>query len=142
MQILKANTRTAKILEKLFLPVEKLSKEVVFDCRMCGQCMLHSTGMTCPMRCPKNLRNGPCGGVRPNGNCEVFSDKQCVWTLGIDRAPNIPIWHDRELAHLQPPVNWRLQGTSSWVNLLTGVDMIRPVGWEQSNRQKQQKLEE
>jgi hypothetical protein len=59
MQILKPNTRVAKILEKFFLPVEKISKEMIFDCRMCGQCILHSTGMTCPMRCPKNLRNGP-----------------------------------------------------------------------------------
>ena len=31
---------------------EKLAKELVFDCRMCGQCILHSTGMTCPMTCP------------------------------------------------------------------------------------------
>lgn len=135
MQILKPNTRTAKTLEKILLPVEKISKEAIFDCRMCGQCILHSTGMTCPMRCPKNLRNGPCGGVRANGNCEVIPDKPCVWVLGIQRAPNIPIWHDHELAHLQPPVNWRLQGTSSWVNLVTGADAIRPRGWENSNRQ-------
>ena len=38
---------------------------------MCGQCVLHSTGMTCPMTCPKTLRNGPCGGVREDGDCEV-----------------------------------------------------------------------
>ena len=134
MQILKANSRTAQILEKIILPVEKISKELVFDCRMCGQCILHSTGMTCPMRCPKNLRNGPCGGVRANGNCEVFPNQPCVWVLGVERAPNVPIWHADELPHLQPPVNWRLQGTSSWINLLTGVDAIRPRGWEKSNR--------
>nr|WP_245947992.1 methylenetetrahydrofolate reductase C-terminal domain-containing protein [Halomonas montanilacus] len=29
---------------------------------MCGQCILSSTGMSCPMNCPKSLRNGPCGG--------------------------------------------------------------------------------
>jgi len=139
MQVLKPNTRAAKILEKLFLPVEKISKEMIFDCRMCGQCILHSTGMTCPMRCPKNLRNGPCGGVRANGNCEVFPDKPCVWNLGITRAPNIPIWRDHELGHLQPPVNWRLQGTSSWVNLLTGVDAIRPHGWDIPHREDAKK---
>lgn len=46
---------------------ERWAKEVVFGCKMCGQCILQSTGMTCSMNCPKNLRNGPCGGVRSNG---------------------------------------------------------------------------
>jgi hypothetical protein len=46
--------------------VEKAVKGPVFGCRMCGQCVLHSTGLTCPMTCPKQLRNGPCGGVRPD----------------------------------------------------------------------------
>ena len=51
--------------------IEKHVKGFMFDCRMCGQCVLSSTGMSCPMNCPKQLRNGPCGGVRANGNCEV-----------------------------------------------------------------------
>src|SRR3546814_6845286 len=51
--------------------VERQVKGLLFDCRMCGQCILSSTGMSCPMNCPKQLRNGPCGGVRANGNCEV-----------------------------------------------------------------------
>jgi hypothetical protein len=59
--------------------VEKHVKGFLFDCRMCGQCVLSSTGMSCPMNCPKQLRNGPCGGVRANGNCEVEPDMPCVW---------------------------------------------------------------
>jgi hypothetical protein len=59
--------------------VEKHVKGLIFDCRMCGQCVLSSTGMSCPMNCPKQLRNGPCGGVRANGNCEVEPDMPCVW---------------------------------------------------------------
>ena len=51
--------------------VEAAVKKPIWGCQMCGQCVLHSTGMTCPMNCPKMLRNGPCGGVRPDGNCEV-----------------------------------------------------------------------
>ena len=50
--------------EGTFVRMEHFSKKALFDCQMCGQCVLHSTGMTCPMTCPKNLRNGPCGGVR------------------------------------------------------------------------------
>ncbi len=59
--------------------VERRVKGFLFDCRMCGQCILSSTGMSCPMNCPKRLRNGPCGGVRSNGNCEVEPDMPCVW---------------------------------------------------------------
>ena len=117
-----------RLLDRLTLPLEKFSKEVLFDCRMCGQCVLHSTGLTCPMRCPKNLRNGPCGGVRANGQCEVFPDKPCVWVQAITTAPKLPLWRDH-VFHLMPPVNWRLQDTSSWINLFTGQDQVRPVGW-------------
>ncbi|MFH1285885.1 MAG: methylenetetrahydrofolate reductase C-terminal domain-containing protein [Candidatus Micrarchaeota archaeon] len=28
--------------------------------------------------CPKNMKNGPCGGVR-NGKCEVSGRGACVW---------------------------------------------------------------
>ena len=47
--------------------VEHAVKGPVWGCRMCGQCVLHDTGMTCPITCPKTLRNGPCGGVRADG---------------------------------------------------------------------------
>ena len=57
---------------------ERLIKGFLFDCRMCGQCVLSSTGMSCPMNCPKNLRNGPCGGVRDGGFCEVKPQMRCV----------------------------------------------------------------
>jgi hypothetical protein len=32
--------------------VEKRVKGFMFDCRMCGQCVLSSTGMSSPMNCP------------------------------------------------------------------------------------------
>lgn len=132
MPWLDENKRFTKILARLITPVEKISKEVLFDCRMCGQCILHSTGMTCPMRCPKNLRNGPCGGVRPNGNCEVFANKPCVWVHGIETAPRLPLWQE-DIHHLQPPVDWKLQGTSSWINLFTGRDQPQIAGWKKSD---------
>ena len=66
--------------------VEHAVKGPVWDCRMCGQCVLHDTGLTCPMTCPKTLRNGPCGGVRPDGNCEVKPEMRCVWVKAYARA--------------------------------------------------------
>ena len=116
------------MIEQIILPLEKISKEVVFDCRMCGQCMLQVTGLTCPMRCPKNLRNGPCGGVRPDGNCEVYPDKPCVWVQGIERAARLPFWQGL-IRELQPPVDWQLKDTSSWINWISGRDAVNPSGW-------------
>jgi hypothetical protein len=55
-------------LERPVAALERQVKGLLFDCRMCGQCILSSTGMACPMNCPKNLRNGPCGGRGAPGN--------------------------------------------------------------------------
>lgn len=107
---------------------EILSKQTIFDCRMCGQCILHSTGMTCPMTCPKNMRNGPCGGVRQNGHCEVIPEMKCVWLQAFDRSTKMNQF-GYEIQKLQPPVNWQLEGDSAWINLLTGADQKTPDGW-------------
>ena len=95
--------------------VEKVVKGFLFDCRMCGQCILSSTGMSCPMNCPKQLRNGPCGGVRANGNCEVEPDMPCVW---------VQAWQgSRQMAGgdaiqvVQKPVDQSLRETSAWLRV-------------------------
>jgi hypothetical protein len=107
---------------------EAWAKQAVFGCKMCGQCILHSTGMTCPMTCPKNLRNGPCGGVRANGHCEVIPEMKCIWVEAYERSLQMPLYGE-ELLQLQPPVNRRLEDSSAWINLLTGVDKRVPTGW-------------
>src|SRR5262245_3588633 len=117
------------VAERILVPLEKVSKGLVFDCRMCGQCVLHSTGMTCPMTCPKNLRNGPCGGVRPNGNCEVVPDMPCVWVQAWERSKRMPI-HGKEIVRVLPPLDRRLQGDSAWINDLNGVARQVPSGWD------------
>lgn len=95
--------------------VERLTKGVLFDCRMCGQCVLSSTGMSCPMNCPKQLRNGPCGGVRPGGFCEVVPGMRCVWTLAWEGAARM---RDGErIREVLPPVDRSLQGSSSWLRV-------------------------
>ena len=106
--------------ERVILPLEQLSKEMLFDCRMCGQCILRLTGMTCPMTCPKSLRNGPCGGVRPGGYCEVYPDRRCVWTDAYERSRRMAFYGDAIL-DAQPPVDWRLEGRSAWLNTLTAA---------------------
>jgi len=93
--------------------VEKRVKGLMFDCRMCGQCILSSTGMSCPMNCPKQLRNGPCGGVRANGNCEVEPDMPCVWVKAWEGSRNMKKG-DAILA-VQKPVDQSLRETSAWL---------------------------
>jgi len=56
-------------------------------CAACGDCVLGETFGLCPIaRCAKSLMNGPCGGTRANGKCEVDDQVDCVWTLIIERA--------------------------------------------------------
>ena len=59
---------------------EVFAKGLVFGCRACGQCVLRANAMTCPMRCPKGLRNGPCGGTL-DGKCEVHPERSCIHVL-------------------------------------------------------------
>jgi len=116
-----------------FLPiVEHAIKGPVWGCQMCGQCVLHSTGMTCPMNCPKTLRNGPCGGVREDGGCEVVPEMKCVWLKAFERSESMPLLPKRwrsEFNHLRPPVDNQLKGGSSWVNFVTKRDQQTPPGW-------------
>ena len=51
-------------------------------CGACGDCFLDRTGGICPMvRCAKGLINGPCGGTRKGGKCEIDAEKDCAWVL-------------------------------------------------------------
>ena len=48
-------------------------------CRMCGDCVLGTTGGICPITmCAKSLVNGPCGGQKI-GKCEVCPENDCAW---------------------------------------------------------------
>jgi len=95
--------------------LERGVKGFLFDCRMCGQCVLSSTGMSCPMNCPKELRNGPCGGVRPGGYCEVKPEMRCVWVEAAEGSARMRAGANIHL--VQPPVNQSLWGRSSWLRV-------------------------
>ena len=69
--------------------------------------------MSCPMNCPKQLRNGPCGGVRANGNCEVKPNMPCVW-VAAHRGGKV-MRGGVKITEVQPPVEWARQGASSWL---------------------------
>src|SRR4030081_3663596 len=102
-------------IERPVASVEKAVKGLLFDCRMCGQCVLSSTGMSCPMNCPKALRNGPCGGVRADGNCEVHPEMACVWVKAYEGS--LQMRHGGKISEIQPPVDHRRAGWSSWLEI-------------------------
>jgi hypothetical protein len=105
-------------LERPVARIESAVKAALFDCRMCGQCALSATGLSCPMNCPKGLRNGPCGGVRDNGNCEVHADMPCVWVAAYDGAARIGA--AARLAEARAPIDHRKVGLSSWLQAARG----------------------
>ncbi len=104
-------------LERPVAAIERNVKGLLFDCRMCGQCVLSSTGMSCPMNCPKNLRNGPCGGVRDDGHCEVKPEMKCVWREAVAGSARIP-GGAQAILKVQPPVDRRLMGRSAWLRVV------------------------
>ncbi|MFO1072938.1 MAG: methylenetetrahydrofolate reductase C-terminal domain-containing protein [Geminicoccaceae bacterium] len=103
-------------LERPVAALEAGTKGFLFDCRMCGRCVLSATGMSCPMNCPKQMRNGPCGGVRANGHCEVRPEMRCVWVQAWEGSRRMA--DGDRIAELQPPVDHRRQGSSSWLRVV------------------------
>ena len=103
------------LLKKILISGEKITKKPVFDCKMCGQCILDSTGMVCPMGCPKELRNGPCGGVRQDSSCEIKPEMKCVWVRAWENSKKMNVYKNAIL-DIQPPVDRSLEGSSSWIN--------------------------
>jgi hypothetical protein len=102
-------------LERPVAAIEASAKGFLFDCRMCGDCVLSKTGMSCPMNCPKAMRNGPCGGVRANGNCEVYPDMPCVWVKAYEGS--LSMKGGGAMAEVQPPLNHARKGASTWLAL-------------------------
>lgn len=103
-------------LERPTAALERSVKGLLFDCRMCGVCVLSHTGMSCPMNCPKQMRNGPCGGVRPDGHCEVRPEMRCVWVQAWEGSRRMA--EGQRILDLQPPLDRAREGSSSWLRVL------------------------
>jgi len=109
-------------MEVCFHKLEHLTKVVLFDCKDCGDCALIDVAYLCPMsQCPKNQRNGACGGSF-EGWCEVHpGKKQCVYVRAYARLKKYG--EEAQLENnIVPPCNWDLYQTSSWINYCLGKD--------------------
>lgn len=104
-------------LDRPFVRLEQVTKGFLLDSQNCGQCIVGFTGLSCPMNCPKKMRNGPCGGVRADGGCEVNPDMPCVWVLAWEGNKRMK-GDDRPIQVVQPPVDHRLIGHSAWLREL------------------------
>jgi methylenetetrahydrofolate reductase (NADPH) len=113
--------RAPVVVGKALHMVEQAAKVPMFGCRDCGDCSLPDIAYLCPeSQCAKNQRNGPCGGTREDGKCEV-TDKTCIWSLAYDRLKA----YGEESTMLAGPVvikNNGLAGTSAWANTFLGRD--------------------
>ena len=109
-------------LKKTFGYLEHLIKVALFGCMNCGDCALFDMAYLCPMsQCPKNQRNGPCGGSY-EGWCEVYpNERKCVWVRAYERLKAYRE-EDKISSNIVPPCNWELWGTSSWLNFYLGRD--------------------
>jgi methylenetetrahydrofolate reductase (NADPH) len=106
------------LLRKVTERFEYVIKRPVFGCEACGNCVLGHMEYVCPQTCPKQMRNGPCGGTFLT-RCEVI-DQECIWVSVYQRADAAE--RVGELKTFIPAPDRRLQETSSWINYFLGRD--------------------
>lgn len=123
---------------------EAFLKGLVFGCRACGQCVLRANAMTCPMRCPKGLRNGPCGGTL-GGRCEVDPGRPCIHVRIHGRRHG----GRAEPAPILPAIDHALVNRASLVTACSGADRgcrdplpaLTTAGWADGQPRTASRLE-
>ena len=113
---------SSRVAYKIFHWFERWSKSALYECKDCGDCAVSDVAYLCPVsQCPKDQRNGPCGGSY-GGWCEVYpGEKQCIWVKAYLRL-KADGKEDEIGEKLIPPCNWELHQRSSWVNYFLGKD--------------------
>jgi methylenetetrahydrofolate reductase (NADPH) len=118
---------------RILLFFEDIVKVPVFGCQHCGECILSTTAFICSQRCPKRLRNGPCGGTGEGGSCEVYPDRKCVWYRIYYRSKllhRVSMLYQIKKVH-----NWNLEGTSAWLNVFK-KRIEAPIWFVRNDKQK------
>ena len=87
-------------------------------CRMCGDCVLGTTGGICPItQCAKSLVNGPCGGQK-NGKCEVNPENDCAWIKIYNRL--VELGQEDRLLGVRPDKGYADVSYPRHINLREG----------------------
>jgi methylenetetrahydrofolate reductase (NADPH) len=123
------------------LNLSKLYRIPVLGCAGCGDCVQdHLNYSGCTMRwCYKNLRNGPCGGSRPDGQCEADAQLPCIWNIvyrNTRAAGDDPRKFSRTVI---PPRDWVLDRTNALANRFAGLDNVgHRIHLEKSTEERRQ----
>lgn len=126
-------TASERKVSRLLLFFEDIIKVPLFRCQHCGECILSSTAFICSQNCPKRIRNGPCGGTREDGSCEVFPERKCVWYRIYFRSKllnRISLLYKIKKIH-----NWDLEHTSAWLNVFK-KRIEAPIWFVRNDKQK------
>jgi hypothetical protein len=125
-------------LSRFMLFFEDVVKVPLFGCQRCGECILSSTAFICCQRCPKRMRNGPCGGTGAGGSCEVYPERKCVWYKIYYRSK---LMHRISLLYQIKKIhNWNLEGTSAWLNVFK-KRIDAPIWFVHNDKQRVKDLE-
>lgn len=108
----------------LLLKPSSFYRHNFLGCVDCGDCIQdHLLYAGCSMGyCYKELRNGPCGGSTPDGQCEAHPAFPCLWTLVYQNALAAGEDPRRFANTLIPPRDWSLDGTNALVNHYAEID--------------------
>ena len=96
-------------LDTMFLGVDIDTGLYEERCRTCKKCMLGLTGGICPLtRCSKGVLNGPCGGTRADGTCELGGGLTCAWNAIYERLKEQG--RAESMLEIRPPMEWLERG--------------------------------
>lgn len=92
-------------LDTMFVGVDRDVGFYEERCRSCGTCVLGDTGGICPVtRCSKGVLNGPCGGTREDGSCELAGGIHCAWHDIYERLKGQG--RLSKMLIVRPPMEW------------------------------------
>jgi len=101
-------------LDTLFVGVDRDVGFYEERCRSCGTCLLGETGGICPVtRCSKGVLNGPCGGTREDGSCELADGIHCAWHDIYERLKGQG--RLSQILVVRPPMEWVDRGPRTLV---------------------------
>ena len=99
------DTPVLPALDTMFIGVDRDVGFYEERCRSCGTCLLGETGGICPVtRCSKGVLNGPCGGTREDGSCELADGIHCAWHDIYERLK--AQGRLEKILVVRPPMDW------------------------------------